>query len=160
MVITSCLRVTTIDLQATSPDPLYDIASTMWTIIEMNVAIVCACLPQIRPLIVKWFPRLMPSHYVNSRERSDKRSAYTASNLSKLNTGSNNRNYWGPEQGNWTRMNSAGTGQDSTNQTSEPSPEEYALEDDKGLQIQKTVQYTVEYLPERKSEMRSGPTTA
>ncbi|KAI0480072.1 hypothetical protein GGR56DRAFT_251998 [Xylariaceae sp. FL0804] len=62
VVITSCLRLTTLDLQAVSPDPLYYVSSTMWTLIEMNVAIACACLPQIRPLIVKLFPRLMPTY--------------------------------------------------------------------------------------------------
>ncbi|KAK5627974.1 hypothetical protein RRF57_003689 [Xylaria bambusicola] len=60
VVITSCLRATTLNLQAKSRDPLYDVASTMWTTIEMSVAIICACLPQIRPLIVKLFPNIMP----------------------------------------------------------------------------------------------------
>ncbi|KAI1434886.1 hypothetical protein GGR50DRAFT_361596 [Xylaria sp. CBS 124048] len=59
VVITSCLRATTLDVQAKSHDPLYDVASTMWTIIEMSVAIVCACLPQIRPLIVKLLPPIL-----------------------------------------------------------------------------------------------------
>ncbi|KAF2964837.1 hypothetical protein GQX73_g8757 [Xylaria multiplex] len=61
VTITSCLRATTLNLQAKSRDPLYDIASTMWTTIEMSVAIVSACLPQIRPLIVKLFPKIMPT---------------------------------------------------------------------------------------------------
>ncbi|KAJ8126867.1 hypothetical protein O1611_g6771 [Lasiodiplodia mahajangana] len=39
VVLTSCLRVTTLELQLTSPEPLYEVASTMWTIIEMSVAI-------------------------------------------------------------------------------------------------------------------------
>ncbi len=56
VVITSCLRMTTINIAATSPDSTYDIASTMWTMIEMNVAIVCACSPMIRPLLVRLFP--------------------------------------------------------------------------------------------------------
>ncbi|KAF5007234.1 hypothetical protein FDECE_6428 [Fusarium decemcellulare] len=66
VVITSCLRVTTIDIAATTADTTYDISSTMWTVIEMNVAIVCACLPMIRPLIVKFFPRLMPKSSSNN----------------------------------------------------------------------------------------------
>ncbi|KAL1873469.1 hypothetical protein VTK73DRAFT_917 [Phialemonium thermophilum] len=60
VVITSCLRMTTINLTATTPDTTYDIASTMWTVIEMNLAIVCACLPMVRPLLVRMFPKLMP----------------------------------------------------------------------------------------------------
>ncbi|KAI1121636.1 hypothetical protein F5Y10DRAFT_282328 [Nemania abortiva] len=47
VVLASCLRVPTLELQLTSPEPLYDIDSTMWTIIEMSLAIVCACLPSI-----------------------------------------------------------------------------------------------------------------
>ena len=58
VVITSCLRVTTIDILATSTDMTYDISNVMWTIIEPSVAIVCACLPILRPLVVVWFPSL------------------------------------------------------------------------------------------------------
>ncbi|KXJ94865.1 hypothetical protein Micbo1qcDRAFT_221338 [Microdochium bolleyi] len=66
VVITSCLRVTTIDIQAKTRDKTFDISSTMWTIIEMNVAIICSCLPQLRPLVVKLFPKLVPSYYFGS----------------------------------------------------------------------------------------------
>ncbi|KAF7556822.1 hypothetical protein G7Z17_g1133 [Cylindrodendrum hubeiense] len=67
VVVTSCLRVTTIDIAATTNDLTYDISSTMWTVIEMNVAIVCACLPMIRPVIVKLFPKLMPKSSSNQK---------------------------------------------------------------------------------------------
>ena len=69
-MITSCLRLTTIDIQATTTDQTYDIASTMWTIVEMNVAILCACLPQIRPLLFKLFPKIMP-YYGSKGKESD-----------------------------------------------------------------------------------------
>ena len=58
VVVTSCLRVTTLDLFATSPDNTYNIANVMWTIIEPNVAVVCSCLPILRPLVVRFIPRL------------------------------------------------------------------------------------------------------
>lgn len=32
-----------------------------WSFIECNVAIICACLPPLRPFIIRFFPRLMPS---------------------------------------------------------------------------------------------------
>ncbi|KAI1373363.1 hypothetical protein F4677DRAFT_221398 [Hypoxylon crocopeplum] len=160
VVITSCLRVTTIDIQATTPDPMYEIASTMWTIIEMNVAIVCACLPQIRPLIMKWFPRLMPAYYSNSREQSNKRTTYTAGSLPKSYR-SNNRNYPNPEEGQWTRIDNDRVTHTITNQPNahkgDSKSEEYILQDDRGLQIHKTMQYTVEYLPDGKMNPRSGP---
>lgn len=58
VVITSCLRVTTLDVLATSPDVTYDIENVMWTIIEPNVAVICACLPMLRTFIVRVFPSL------------------------------------------------------------------------------------------------------
>ncbi|ODA83902.1 hypothetical protein RJ55_02419 [Drechmeria coniospora] len=63
VVATSCLRVTTLDVFATSPDHTYNIANVMWTIIEPNVAVLCACLPILRPLIVKLFPSLGSKGY-------------------------------------------------------------------------------------------------
>ncbi|OTA52646.1 putative PTH11-typeG-protein-coupled receptor [Hypoxylon sp. EC38] len=158
VVITSCLRVTTIDIQATTPDPTYDIASTMWTIIEMNVAIVCACLPQIRPLIVKWFPKLMPSYYANFREHSDQRATYIGSDFSNSYLRNNSKNYSKSEEGKWTRIGSGRARQDGASlpnsRKGDSSSEEYALQDDKGLQIHKTVQYTVEYSPDGKVKPR------
>lgn len=61
VVVTSCLRMTTISFASTTPDTTYDIASTMWTMIEMNVAVVCACMPMLRPVVVKLLPGLFPS---------------------------------------------------------------------------------------------------
>ncbi|KAK4252367.1 integral membrane protein [Corynascus novoguineensis] len=57
-VITSCLRVTTLDLFAKSPDNTYNIDNVMWTIVEPNVAVICACLPILRPLVVGLIPGL------------------------------------------------------------------------------------------------------
>ncbi|KAI2464683.1 hypothetical protein F4781DRAFT_58118 [Annulohypoxylon bovei var. microspora] len=160
VVITSCLRITTIDIQATTSDPTYDIASTMWTIIEMNVAIVCACLPQIRPLIIKWFPKLMPAYYSNSHERSDKNTPYTGSNFSKPHIYNSSRSYSKSEESKWTSSNSGKTGQDGTNlpnsRKGDSSSDEYMLQDEKGLQIHRTVQYTVEYSPDGKAIPRVG----
>lgn len=65
VVVTSCLRVATLDVFATSPDNTYDIANVMWTIIEPNVAIICASLPILRPLVVKLFPALKSKYSAN-----------------------------------------------------------------------------------------------
>ncbi|GAP89804.2 putative integral membrane protein [Rosellinia necatrix] len=67
VIITSILRSTTINTQQSSRDPLYDVSSTMWMIIEMSVAIICACIPQIRLLIVNVASKLVP----RGRESSD-----------------------------------------------------------------------------------------
>ncbi|KAL7943616.1 putative PTH11-typeG-protein-coupled receptor [Trichoderma barbatum] len=65
VVVTSCLRVATLDIFATSPDNTYDIANVMWTIIEPNVAVICASLPILRPLVVKLFPSLRSKNSAN-----------------------------------------------------------------------------------------------
>ncbi|KAI0883578.1 uncharacterized protein GGS22DRAFT_195248 [Annulohypoxylon maeteangense] len=158
VVITSCLRVTTIDIQATTSDPTYDIASTMWTVIEMNVAIVCACLPQIRPLIVRWFPKLMPAFY-NSDERSDKHTPCSSSSSSKPYPCNGNRSYTKPGEIRWTHMNGGKAGQDGTNLPNlrkDDLEPECTLQDEKGLHIHRTVQYTVEYSPDGKAIQHAG----
>ncbi|KAI1769995.1 hypothetical protein F4818DRAFT_446722 [Hypoxylon cercidicola] len=159
VVITSCLRVTTIDIQATTPDQTYNISSTMWTITEMNVAIVCACLPQIRPLIVKWFPRLMPSYYSGSRERSDKRATSAGISLPRSYANGKGGNFSRPEEGRWTRINNGSMAQDGTNRPNVRKggcSSEELLQDEKGFQIHKTVQYTVEYSPDGKVNPHAG----
>jgi len=45
-----------------SIDPTYDLEGTLWTIIEFNLAIVCACLPSIRVVLVRLFPHAFPGH--------------------------------------------------------------------------------------------------
>ncbi|KAI3336280.1 hypothetical protein HD806DRAFT_125 [Xylariaceae sp. AK1471] len=141
VVITSCLRATTLDIQAKSPDPLYDVASTMWTIIEMSVAIICACLPQIRPLVVKLFPRLMPTYY-HSGERSSHRPTFGSSLVKSY--GSRQQ---ASDEGKWARIEC----QDGINLTSIrkgdvgselPSTSKDGIT---SMGIQKTVQYSVEY---------------
>ncbi|KAJ4294971.1 hypothetical protein N0V88_005212 [Collariella sp. IMI 366227] len=72
--ITSCLRVTTLDIFAKSPDNTYNVANVMWTIVEPNVAIVCACLP-----VLLTVPRVPPGY------------AGYGSNKSRVPLGSQNR---------------------------------------------------------------------
>ncbi|KAF5012230.1 hypothetical protein FDECE_1689 [Fusarium decemcellulare] len=68
VTVTSIMRATTLGFSTTSPDTTYDITSTLWTMIEENVAIICACLPMCRmPLAI-----LFPSLFVGSKtSRSD-----------------------------------------------------------------------------------------
>ncbi|OAL49913.1 hypothetical protein IQ07DRAFT_644183 [Pyrenochaeta sp. DS3sAY3a] len=43
-------------------DPLWDSAATAyWSAIELNVGILCACIPTLRPLVKKFAPRLIGS---------------------------------------------------------------------------------------------------
>lgn len=136
VVITSCLRLTTLNLQAETSDPTYDIASTMWTVIEMNVAIVCACLPQIRPLIIKLFPRLMPASYSNHRSGKPIHSSgcIRTSKINPFNT----------EEGrSWTQVEGKDGIQLANARKGDAGSEEYILQDDKT--IHKTVDYSVEF---------------
>ncbi|UNI21123.1 hypothetical protein JDV02_007140 [Purpureocillium takamizusanense] len=57
VTITSILRATTLNFSTTSPDSTYDITSTLWTMIEENVAIICACLPMCRIILAWVFPK-------------------------------------------------------------------------------------------------------
>lgn len=150
VVITSCLRVTTIDVQAKTPDKTYDISSTMWTAIEMNVAIVCACLPQIRPLIIKLFPRLMPGSYQNERSGfGSPWSPWPPSGFSKA--------FSSPAkscESRWPQHENHDGIPLSSFRRPETGSEEYILSEDKTsptLNIQKTVRYSVEYSKDRSS---------
>ncbi|KAK0668217.1 hypothetical protein QBC41DRAFT_347410 [Cercophora samala] len=64
--ITSILRMTTLNFSSTSPDITFDIDSSIWTVIEQNLAIICACLPVCRlPLSY-----ILPSYFSTSTSPS------------------------------------------------------------------------------------------
>jgi hypothetical protein len=58
VVITSILRMTTLNTTSKTPDPTWDVGATTWTILEAHIAIVCACLPMCRMPLAKIFPRI------------------------------------------------------------------------------------------------------
>ncbi|GLA33240.1 hypothetical protein AnigIFM63309_000063 [Aspergillus niger] len=45
-----------------------------WSFVESNVAIICACLPPLRPLLVRIFPKLIPSRMRSYQRDKDSRS--------------------------------------------------------------------------------------
>ncbi|KAK3358071.1 hypothetical protein B0T25DRAFT_176443 [Lasiosphaeria hispida] len=152
VVITSCLRMTTINIAATSPDSTFDISSTMWTMIEMNVAIVCACLPMVRPLLVKLFPSLMPKSSSNARKYGG------ASGGTGGGGGFGSKGYMSSHsqdrEGEWARSEAQDVIRMSSIRKGDQSSEEYILHDakeapelqEKGPKgIQKTMQFTVAY---------------
>ncbi|KAF4980760.1 hypothetical protein FZEAL_3315 [Fusarium zealandicum] len=151
VVITSCLRVGTIDIAATTSDATYDVASTMWTVIEMNVAIVCACLPIVRPLIVKVFPKLMP------KSSSDHKTYGTPSygNKSFAHSQVRDKNEWiqidagrnGIPMTSVRKPGSTGSEENILGPSVEAgaTPEPPWPVDANQMSIQKTVQYSVEY---------------
>ncbi|KAL5358394.1 putative plasma membrane protein Pth11-like protein [Aspergillus floccosus] len=59
--ITSVLRITTLNIATSRLDITWNsIGSSMWTVIESNLAILCACLPALQRPLVFLFPRLFP----------------------------------------------------------------------------------------------------
>ncbi|KAI0835828.1 integral membrane protein [Hypoxylon sp. FL0890] len=94
VTITSLLRMQTLNFSSTSDDPTYDVVSSTWTVIEENVAIICACLPMCKgPL--NW---LFPSIFAPSSRRAS--SGYKPSQ----HTANSNRNYWAPIRGDSAKL--------------------------------------------------------
>ncbi|RSL39609.1 hypothetical protein CEP53_013930 [Fusarium sp. AF-6] len=154
VVITSCLRVTTIDIAATTTDVTFDVSSTMWTVIEMNVAIVCACLPMIRPIIVKVFPKLMP----RSSSNNQKYGTPSYGTKSYAHSQARDKNEWiqidaGRNGIPMTSIRKAGsTGSEESilgpqveAGTNIPPGAPWPIDENGQMSIQKTVQYSVEY---------------
>ncbi|KAJ4004266.1 hypothetical protein NW752_011880 [Fusarium irregulare] len=56
VIATSIVRMTTLPFTAKTPDTTYNISSTMWSLIEQNLAIICTCLPMCRIPMPKRFP--------------------------------------------------------------------------------------------------------
>ena len=66
--VVSILRLPVLIAAAKSKDPTGDNpAIAKWSIIELNVAIICASLITLRPLILRWFPALLGS--INADEQ-------------------------------------------------------------------------------------------
>lgn len=58
----SVVRLAELYLQDGASDPSWDSSSlSYWTVIELNVGIMCACLPTLRPIIKKFIPALLGS---------------------------------------------------------------------------------------------------
>jgi len=59
--ITSILRMTTLNASSKSLDQTYGtLNSTIWTTIEANTGIICACLPMLKAPLTALFPNLFP----------------------------------------------------------------------------------------------------
>ncbi|OLN96835.1 hypothetical protein CCHL11_02301 [Colletotrichum chlorophyti] len=98
VTITSVLRMTTLDFSTTSPDTTFDIASTLWTLVEDNVAIICACLPMCRLPLTYIFPTYFTSKQ-GSTGGSYEFSSTPRTNNSNFKHAGTSRNDWHPYQG-------------------------------------------------------------
>jgi hypothetical protein len=149
VVITSCLRITTLDILATTPDQTYDIANVMWTIIEPNIAVTCACLPILRPFFAKLLPMLRSKGSYASNSRYGNQSAPK----SRPADGSQGRpdKYWveiggaqsdGIHMSTIQRSGSHAGSEDSILGNKRPKVSQSEVNNDG---IHKTVEYSIEY---------------
>jgi hypothetical protein len=68
-----------------SQDPPWDnVGAAIWSIIELNCAIICASLPTLRPLIAKVVPGMSSNHSDNRATYKRYGSDYTPDNNSRL----------------------------------------------------------------------------
>ncbi|PGH04418.1 hypothetical protein AJ80_08529 [Polytolypa hystricis UAMH7299] len=76
---TSIIRMTTLNLSSRSLDQSAGtLVSTLWTIVEANTAIICACLPMIRCTLSLLFPHLFPAFCIGEQPSGTRRSAGVA----------------------------------------------------------------------------------
>ncbi|KAL5350807.1 hypothetical protein ACLOAV_004378 [Pseudogymnoascus australis] len=61
-VIMSTLRLHSLYIISVSKDVSWDnVGASTWSMVELNTGITCACLPMLKPLIVRFFPRFLGS---------------------------------------------------------------------------------------------------
>lgn len=123
-----------------------DIVSTLWTMIEQNVAIICACMPMCRLPLAFLFPTIFGNH-----SRSQSNYQY-GSNDGRSNTNGSQHSRWQPYGG----PSKTGGVTHSIVHHSDETSEEYILSSVKieapkeGLEaghraIRKTTQYEISY---------------
>lgn len=148
--ITSCLRVTTLDVFAKSSDNTYNVANVMWTIVEPNVAIVCACLPVLRPFVVKLIPGLRSKSY-----GSQGTPGYAGYGTSKSRVALGSQSRPDGASRNWVELDgvkSQGTHLASIRRPGSHTGSEESIltgpqgqKEPNGPGIQKTVEYSIQY---------------
>ncbi|KAK0747043.1 hypothetical protein B0T18DRAFT_326855 [Schizothecium vesticola] len=147
IVVVSALRLKYL-ITAPALDKTYDLEITLWTIIEYNLALVCASLPSVRVLLARMFPRFLRGSSA-ARYRSDE-----AHSAAAIGGGGLHGSSWGKGgsgAAGWSRVHSpavvamkSGKGGRLGRTAEDSSSEDIILEPHHGG-IQKTVQYDVQY---------------
>lgn len=78
--LSSVIRLQSLVRIANSPDPTYDNPSAaMFSAIEVNIGILCACLPSLRPLLSAMLPSYFPNTapYINVGTYDEEQSKHT-----------------------------------------------------------------------------------
>ncbi|CAI4219643.1 unnamed protein product [Parascedosporium putredinis] len=83
--VISIVRLFTLRSAINTQDPTWDNVPTSYlTVVELNCGILCACLPTLRPLIRKLFPRLLANEETNNtpnKARSKPADIYTLTEI-------------------------------------------------------------------------------
>ncbi|KND89528.1 hypothetical protein TOPH_05903 [Tolypocladium ophioglossoides CBS 100239] len=145
VTVTSIMRCTTLNFSTTSPDSTYDITSTLWTMIEENVAIICACLPMCRMVLAWIFPKTFSNASSAARANSNGPTYTYGQGRSSQSQNNDWKPYSGPSQ--------TGGLNRSVVQHSDDTSEEFILtnvpstgpRDDMDHTIRKTTQYEISY---------------
>lgn len=148
IVVVSALRLKYL-ITAPAIDKTYDLEITLWTIIEYNLALVCASLPSVRVLLARMFPRFLRGSSA-ARYRSDE-----AHSAAAIGGGGLHGSSWGKGgsgAAGWSRVHSpavvamkSGKGGRLGRGVEDSSSEDIILERPHHGGIQKTVQYDVQY---------------
>jgi hypothetical protein len=122
-VTVSALRCAALYAAFNIDNTYFDLTGPMWTIIEMNFAVLCAALPSTRVLLARLFPKQFGTAYIKTK-------------ASTAPWESNNYNSgWSKVDRNTVVMTNINKGTSSEALTDEPSPDG----------IQKTTAYKVEF---------------
>ena len=83
--------MTTLNTGSKAKDQMYGtLNSTIWTTIEANTAIICACLPMLKSPLTALFPRLFPrgsgDDYSNGSNAARRRGMYIHITFLPINT--------------------------------------------------------------------------
>lgn len=102
------MRMTTLDPSSKALDHNHGtLASTVWTTVETNTAVICACLPMLRTPLAMMFPRLFPpTPYGDDQNLSDAEEVEETTQNTKDDKvmGSNNSS-----SNEWSRSNTQNT---------------------------------------------------
>ncbi|KAI8416955.1 hypothetical protein FOFC_03268 [Fusarium oxysporum] len=83
----SIYRIHTLKHAALAKDPMWDnVDAATWSFIEINMAVVAACLPTLRPMFSKLMPRLFASSYGRSNNPSSYGQFDVSPNSQRLRT--------------------------------------------------------------------------
>ncbi|KAH6608673.1 hypothetical protein Trco_002019 [Trichoderma cornu-damae] len=150
VTVTSILRATTLNFSTTSPDTTFDITSTLWTIIEENVAIICACLPMCRIVLAIIFPKMFGGGTTKgstgaSGMVSESHSKYGYARATSPTRSQNWKPYAGPGGDGVNRSTAAHQSDDTSEEFILASVQRHGSADDQDGAIRKTTKYEISY---------------